>query len=176
MRSMPDEERPAGDPYYIQASSVAADRPKLVLKHNEAFLVADSRGDFPDIPESEFGFYVDGTRFLSQLELVMHGHPPLVLNAALSEDTLQIAVDLTNPDILHDGGIALPGRMLRIARLLTITHHIRQSALPAPDGRELRGGIPPSHPDLALRDGLRRCVRGPRVHARPARRARRARP
>jgi hypothetical protein len=82
--------------------------------------VADSRGDFPDIPESEFGFYVDGTRFLSQLELVMHGHPPLVLNAALSEDTLQIAVDLTNPDILHDGGIALPGRMLRIARLLTI--------------------------------------------------------
>ena len=120
MRSMPDEERPAGDPYYIQASSVAADRPKLVLKHNEAFLVADSRGDFPDIPESEFGFYVDGTRFLSQLELVMHGHPPLVLNAALSEDTLQIAVDLTNPDILHDGGIALPGRMLRIARLLTI--------------------------------------------------------
>jgi hypothetical protein len=37
---MPDEERPAGDPYYIQASSVAADRPKLVLKHTEAFLVA----------------------------------------------------------------------------------------------------------------------------------------
>jgi len=95
---MRDEERAAGDPYYIQASSVAADRPKLVLKHNEAFLVADSRGDFPDIPESAFGFYVDGTRFLSQLELVMHG-PPLVLNAALSEDTLQIAVDLTNPDI-----------------------------------------------------------------------------
>ena len=120
MRSMPDEERPAGDPYYIQASSVAADRPKLVLKHNEAFLVADSRGDFPDIPESEFGFYVDGTRFLGRLELVMHGHPPLVLNAALSEDTLQIAVDLTNPDILHHAGIALPGRMLRIARLLTI--------------------------------------------------------
>src|SRR5215510_6926315 len=52
MRSMPDEERPSGDPYYIQASSVAADRPKLVLKHNETFLVADSRGDFPDMRAS----------------------------------------------------------------------------------------------------------------------------
>jgi glycogen debranching enzyme len=117
---MPDDERPSDDPYYIQATSLAAARPKLVLKHNEAFLVADSRGDLPDLPESEFGFYLGGTRFLGRLELVMHGHPPLVLNAALSEDTLQIAVDLTNPDILHGAGIALQGRMLRITRLLTI--------------------------------------------------------
>jgi glycogen debranching enzyme len=120
MSPMPDEERPSDDPFYIQASSLAADRPKLVLKHNDAFLVADSRGDCPDLSESEFGFYVDGTRFLGRLELVMHGQPPLVLNAALSEDTLQIAVDLTNPDIFHDGAIAVPGRMLRIARVLTI--------------------------------------------------------
>lgn len=120
MGSIPDDQRPADDPYYIQASSLAADRPKLVLKHNDAFLVADSRGDCPDLPESEFGFYVEGTRFLGRLDLVMHGQPPLVLNAALSEDTLQIAVDLTNPDIFHGAGIALPGRMLRIARLLTI--------------------------------------------------------
>ena len=115
-----DDERPLDDPFYIKASSLAADRPKLVLKHNDAFLVADSRGDCPHLPESEFGFYVDGTRFLARVELVMHGQPPLVLNAALSEDTLQIAVDLTNPDIFHDATIALPGRRLRIARLLTI--------------------------------------------------------
>jgi glycogen debranching enzyme len=120
MGSISDDERPSDDPYYIQASSLAADRPKLVLKHNDAFLVADTRGDCPDLPESEFGFYVDGTRFLGRLELVMHGQPPLVLNAALSEDTLQIAVDLTNPDIFQGDAIALPGRMLRIARLLTI--------------------------------------------------------
>jgi hypothetical protein len=62
---------------------------------------------------------VAGTRFLGRLELVMQGQPPLVLNAALSEDTLQIAVDLTNPDIFHDCAVAVPGRRLRSARLLT---------------------------------------------------------
>jgi hypothetical protein len=39
MRSMPDEERPAGDPYYIQAWSVAADRPKrdrAAIPHSSA--------------------------------------------------------------------------------------------------------------------------------------------
>ena len=117
---MPDEPHSSVDPYYIQASSDAGDRPKLVLKHNEAFIVADSRGDIPGGGESEFGFYVEGTRFLGRLELVMHGQPPVVLNAALSEDSLQIAVDLTNPDILHGGEVALPGRMMRLAKSLTI--------------------------------------------------------
>ena len=37
-----------GEHYYILASSVAADLPKLVLKHDTAFLVADRRGDFPE--------------------------------------------------------------------------------------------------------------------------------
>ena len=35
-----------------------------MLKHDESFFVADRRGDFPDVPASEFGFYVGGTRFL----------------------------------------------------------------------------------------------------------------
>jgi hypothetical protein len=42
---------------------VAADLPKLVLKHAAAFLVADRRGDFPAMPGTEFGFYTGGTRF-----------------------------------------------------------------------------------------------------------------
>src|SRR5262249_46926618 len=59
-------ERPApgdvivGEQYYILASELAADLPKLVLKHDEAFLVANRRGDLPNIADSEFGFYVDG--------------------------------------------------------------------------------------------------------------------
>ncbi len=43
-----------GDQYYILASTFTADLPKLVLKHDEAFFVADRRGDFPDVPDSEF--------------------------------------------------------------------------------------------------------------------------
>ena len=38
-----------GDHYYILASTFTADLPKLVLKHDEAFFVADRRGDFPDV-------------------------------------------------------------------------------------------------------------------------------
>ena len=72
-----------GEQYYILASEVAA-LPKLVLKHDDAFLVTDRRGDLPNLPQSEFGFYVDGTRFLHRLELRLHGHAPIVLNAGMS--------------------------------------------------------------------------------------------
>ncbi|HXH82624.1 MAG TPA: glycogen debranching N-terminal domain-containing protein [Candidatus Tectomicrobia bacterium] len=71
-----DDHLVVGDRYDILASSVAADLPKLALKHDAAFLVADRRGDFPAVPGSEFGFYADGTRFLRQLALRVHGRRP----------------------------------------------------------------------------------------------------
>ena len=83
-----------GEHYYILASSLAADLPKLVLKHDTAFLVADRRGDFPNI-KGEFGFYVDDTRFMSLFELRLHGQRGLMLNAGLSDDALEAAIDLT---------------------------------------------------------------------------------
>ena len=69
---LPGDDVLIGEHYYILASSVAADLPKLVLKHDDAFLVADRRGDFPNVP-GEFGFYFADTRFLSLLELRLHG-------------------------------------------------------------------------------------------------------
>ena len=98
-----------GEQYYILASEVASDLPKLVLKHDEAFVVANRRGDLPHVPDSEFGFYVDGTRFLRQLELRVHGHRPIVLNAGVSEDAMQASIDLTNPDVSLGQHVVLPG-------------------------------------------------------------------
>jgi glycogen debranching enzyme len=109
-----------GEQYYILASEVAADLPKLVLKHDEAFLVTNRRGDLPNLPHTEFGFYVDGTRVLRRLELKLHGHRPLVLSAGVSEDAVQIVIDLTNPDVALGPHVLLPGRSLRIARRLTV--------------------------------------------------------
>ena len=109
-----------GEQYYILASEVAADLPKLVLKHDEAFLVANRRGDLPNLPHTEFGFYVDGTRFLRRLEVKLHDQRPLVLNAGVSEDAVQAAIDLTNPDVALGPRVVLPGRSLRIARRLTV--------------------------------------------------------
>src|SRR5207247_5658420 len=102
-----------GDHYYILASTFAADLPKFVLKDDEAFFVADRRGDFPDVPESEFGFYVGGTRFLDRFELRVHGQRPLVLNAAVSDANLQVAVDLTTADMRGAETVLLAGRPLR---------------------------------------------------------------
>jgi N-terminal domain of (some) glycogen debranching enzymes len=109
-----------GEHYYILASEPAAGLPKLVLKHDEAFLVANRRGDLPALPDSEFGFYVDGTRFLRQVELRVHGQRPIVLNAGVSEDALQAGIDLTNPDVALAPEVVLPDRSLRIARRLTV--------------------------------------------------------
>jgi glycogen debranching enzyme len=119
MSPVPDAPAPGG-PYGTLVPAIAADLPKLVLKHGDSFFVADLRGDFPDLLGSEFGFYVEGTRFLRRLELRVHGQAPLVLNSAVSEDSLQVAVDLTNPDVAETAGIDLRGRTIRLARRLLL--------------------------------------------------------
>jgi glycogen debranching enzyme len=116
---LPSDDVLIGEHYYILASSVAADLPKLVLKHDDAFLVADRRGDFPNVP-SEFGFYVGDTRFLSLLELRLHGLRGIALNAGVSDDALEAAIDLTNPDMPLRPHVVLPGRSMRLSRRLTI--------------------------------------------------------
>ena len=116
---LPSDDVLIGEHYYILASSVAADLPKLVLKHDDAFLVADRRGDFPNVP-GEFGFYVGDTRFLSLLELRLHGLRGIALNAGVSDDALEAAIDLTNPDMPLRPHVVLPGRSMRVARRLTI--------------------------------------------------------
>jgi glycogen debranching enzyme len=111
---------PAGDDYYILASSVAADLPKLVLKHDDAFMVADLHGDLPDLPGTELGFYAGGTRFLRRLDFRIFAERPLVLKADVSEDALQASVELTNPDVTIGEGLVLPGRTVRITRRLCV--------------------------------------------------------
>ncbi|HEX7215873.1 MAG TPA: glycogen debranching N-terminal domain-containing protein, partial [Methylomirabilota bacterium] len=114
------DEEGARDPYYIRTSPVATDLPRLVVKCDDAFFVADHHGDFPELPDSEFGFYVGGTRYLRSLELSVHGQRPLPLNAAVSDDGRQVSVDLTNPDLSHGEIVVLKGRLLRLARRLTL--------------------------------------------------------
>ncbi len=60
-----DDEAADRDPYYIRSSATNADIPHLVVKSDDAFVVADDHGDFPELPESEFGFYVGGSDRLS---------------------------------------------------------------------------------------------------------------
>src|SRR2546427_7199826 len=94
-----DDHIPAAADFHIQASPQASALPKLVLKHGDAFLVADRRGDFPAHFEGELGFYRAGTRHLRWLEVRLHGESPLLLGADTAPDNDQILVTLTNADV-----------------------------------------------------------------------------
>ena len=78
-----------------------------VLKHGDCFGVFDPRGNIVPGDASEEGIYHDGTRFLSWFELLLFGNPPLLLSSTVSVDDAVFDADLTNPDILRDGHIAI---------------------------------------------------------------------
>jgi glycogen debranching enzyme len=113
-----DDHIPVAD-FHIQASSNAAAIPKLVLKHEESFLVCDRRGDFPAYFDGELGFYHEGTRYLRWLELRLNGDRPLLLNAEVATDNDQIMVGLTNADIQVSGGF-VPRNTIYLDRLLLL--------------------------------------------------------
>ena len=117
---MTDEQLPS-DPYHIGAASDAAAIPKLVLKHEESFIVTDRAGDFPAYFEGELGFYHEGTRHLRWLELRLHGHRPLILGAEAAPANDQILIGLTNPDLqVGEGGDAIPRNSIYIDRLISL--------------------------------------------------------
>ena len=78
-----------------------------VLKHGDCFGVFDPRGNIVPGESGEAGLYYDGTRFLSWYELLMFGHPPLLLSSTLGVDDAVFEADLTNPDVLSQGHIAI---------------------------------------------------------------------
>ncbi len=112
---------PAAD-FHIQPDPDAAAIRKVVLKHGEAFMVADRRGDFPSFFEGELGFYRAGTRHLRWLELRLNGARPLLLEAAVAPDNTQVLVGLTNAEIHcrpgQDPGAVIPAHALYVDRRL----------------------------------------------------------
>ena len=104
------------DEWYVSASSVSASVRKLVLKDNDAFLVADRRGDFPPTMPGEFGYYRGGTRFLSQMELRVHGDLPLVLDATTTEEDARLVIELTNGETWDLGTRKLPAKTIHMRR------------------------------------------------------------
>lgn len=81
--------------------------PLRVLKHGDCFGVFDPRGNIVPGESGEGGLYYDGTRFLSWFELLLFGHPPMLLSSTLGVDDAVFEADLTNPDVLRQGHIAV---------------------------------------------------------------------
>jgi glycogen debranching enzyme len=104
------------DQYYIRSTSALADTRTLVLKHGDAFAVFDRYGDVQPLGRGEQGLYHDGTRHLSRLSLSIAGDRPLLLSSTVLLDNSVISVDLTNPDLVVNGRVAVPRGTLHLVR------------------------------------------------------------
>ena len=100
--------------HILAAASPADDRTR-VLKHGDTFAVLDRYGEIKAGGLGEEGLYHDGTRFLSGFLLELEGQRPFFLSSTVAEDNDQLAVALTNPDLLRDGKVWLPLGSLHLA-------------------------------------------------------------
>ncbi len=102
-------------PFYITATQAAA-RPPRTLKYGDTFMVLDSRGDIAAASGRSAGLFHMDTRYLSRLEVLVNGAPPLLLGSNLRDDNSALFVDLTNPDLVADERIMLEKDSVHILR------------------------------------------------------------
>ncbi len=112
----------------------------------------------------EEGIYHDGTRFLSGLLLDLEGGRPFFLSSTVRDENDQLAVALTNPDLLDDAQCGSPSaRCTFRSRGSSGTASVTSSCDQQPrteTGRDVAGS--------ALSGRLRRHLRGPRHEAQSA--------
>jgi len=102
-------------PNHILAASSVADERTRVLKHGDTFAVFDHYGDIKPGGLGEEGLYHEGTRFLSCLVLELEGGRPFFLSSTVCDANDQLAVAMTNPDLLRDSEVWLPLGTLHLA-------------------------------------------------------------
>jgi len=102
-------------PFYVAATGIGS-RPQCSLKYDDTFLVMDNHGDIGAAEGGPDGLFHNDTRFLSRLELTVNELQPLLLGSNVRDDNSVLTVDLTNPDIVHNGQILLQKDTLHIVR------------------------------------------------------------
>jgi glycogen debranching enzyme len=103
--------------FYIAASASLQERRTRTLKHGDTFAVFDHRGDIGAETGSSQGLYHRDTRILSQLTLLLEEARPLLLSSMTQDDNAVFSADLSNPDLLVDGEIALRREQIHLHRL-----------------------------------------------------------
>jgi len=103
--------------FYIAASAALQERRTRTLKHGDTFAVFDHRGDIGADSGSSEGLYHRDTRILSQLTLLLEEARPLLLSSTTQDDNAVFSADLSNPDLLVNGQIALRREQIHLHRL-----------------------------------------------------------
>src|SRR5687768_5370355 len=102
--------------FSIIAETDRTTAPLRVLKQGDTFAVFDQFGDLLPTEASELGLYHDGTRFLSQLELLLLRKRPLLLSSTVSDDNVLFTADLTNTDLRRQDLVAIPRGEIHLFR------------------------------------------------------------
>jgi glycogen debranching enzyme len=112
-------EAPSEGPFYITATQAPGQSPRT-LKYGDTFIVLDSRGDITAAPDRSAGLFHLDTRYLSRLELLVNGTPPLLLGSNLRDDNSALFVDLTNPDFMSGQRVLLEKDSVHILRTVFV--------------------------------------------------------
>ncbi|MGA2551527.1 MAG: amylo-alpha-1,6-glucosidase [Burkholderiaceae bacterium] len=115
-REQPASEDCTTPPHYIAAPASTSQPGAATLKHGDTFAVFDVRGDITGAAQSTEGVYHRDTRILSQLSLTLEGCPPVLLSSVTRDDNAVFIADLTNPDLLAQGKIALRRERIHVQR------------------------------------------------------------
>jgi len=83
------------DPYVLQGAPSAMVE-KVAIKHGDAFMVTDARGDLPESVQ-ETGLFWRGTRFLRNCDLFVEGRPLVSLSHSISDEEGSCQIDMTTP-------------------------------------------------------------------------------
>ncbi|MEE8364508.1 MAG: amylo-alpha-1,6-glucosidase, partial [Gammaproteobacteria bacterium] len=104
------------DRWDVLATSSYADDRTRVLKYADTFAVFDRYGNIQPLATGEHGLYHEGTRFLSNYELRLNEHQPILLNSTVKEDNSLLTVDLTTPDFYEGDKLVIPKDTLHVFR------------------------------------------------------------
>jgi glycogen debranching enzyme len=103
--------------YAIAVSATLQQRQTRALKHGDTFAVFDHRGDIGGEPGNPEGIYHRDTRVLSQMQLLLEEARPLLLSSVTQDDNAVFTADLSNPDLLENGKIALRRENVHLNRM-----------------------------------------------------------
>jgi glycogen debranching enzyme len=106
------------DPYVLRGAASATVE-KIALKHGDAFMVTDSRGDLPDGVQ-EAGLFWHGTRFLRTCDLFLGGRQLVPLSHSISDEEGSCQIDMTNPYLRIDAEHGLLQGTLHVRRVLEL--------------------------------------------------------
>jgi glycogen debranching enzyme len=103
--------------FAIAVTDTLQQRRTRTLKHGDTFAVFDHRGDIGGEPGNPEGLYHRDTRMLSQFQLLLEETRPLLLSSMTQDDNAVFIADLSNPDLLVEGKIALRRENLHLNRI-----------------------------------------------------------